>query len=374
MAAKISECENRCSDGIGEFLASLPAWEETLRSCGLPVYLYGTGDGADKILDHMLRHQIVPAGVFASDGFVRDRTFRGYQVQSLRSVEEKEGRIAAVVCFGMDGEAAFSVCDAIAEKHLVLAPSAPVFGTLFCGKEYYTDHAGQVERVDKWLSDEQSRKLYRRVVAWQITGDYRYLACGEKTDILPHPYYEHAKTHIDVGAYDGDTANEYLQGNALVGKIIAYEPDRNTFRQLLKNVNPEKVECICTACSDIDGAAGFRGKHGRGGHLDSENGNDEIPVRKLDTLLGYPFVGSEGEPVGSIKIDAEGMDKEVLRGAANLITSCRPVINVSAYHRGEDLVEIPFLLKQLDYRTDLYFRKKPYIPAWDTSFISIPKR
>ena len=53
-----------------------------LMSASKPIVLYGTGDGADKILDVFGRYGIEASGVFASEGFVRSRSFRGMQVMS----------------------------------------------------------------------------------------------------------------------------------------------------------------------------------------------------------------------------------------------------------------------------------------------------
>ena len=50
------------------------------REC--PIWLYGTGNGADKILDVLEARGIPVQGVFASDGFVRSRVFRGMPVRS----------------------------------------------------------------------------------------------------------------------------------------------------------------------------------------------------------------------------------------------------------------------------------------------------
>ena len=41
-----------------------------------PIWLYGMGNGADKILDELTRRGISVSGVFASDGFVRHQQFR----------------------------------------------------------------------------------------------------------------------------------------------------------------------------------------------------------------------------------------------------------------------------------------------------------
>ena len=54
-----------------------------LADASSPILLYGTGDGADKILSVMEEKGLRASGFFASDGFVRDRYFRGEHVMSL---------------------------------------------------------------------------------------------------------------------------------------------------------------------------------------------------------------------------------------------------------------------------------------------------
>ena len=64
-----------------------------------PLVLYGTGDGADKILNVMEEKGITAAGVFASDGFVRQRQFRGMPVLSYADAREQFGDMLVVVAF-----------------------------------------------------------------------------------------------------------------------------------------------------------------------------------------------------------------------------------------------------------------------------------
>lgn len=352
-------------------LLVLPSVCETLKKCGLPVYLYGTGDGADKILDYLTANGIRVQGVFASDGFVRDRSFRGYRVESLQDVETREGKIACVLCFGLEGENAFSFLRPIAKKHLLLAPALPVYGTGQLDRDMLSERRADCERIFGWLSDELSRALYRDVLAYHLTGDIRYLQTAADTTEVPCGYISHQKYHIDVGAYDGDTVLEYLHINPDAERVLAFEPNAQTYRKLIASTDPARVICYRAACGARDGTAS-RGGSGRGSHL--ELGAGDVEVRSLDSVCCYPFVGSHGMPVGSIKIDAEGEDAAVLHGAANLITACRPALCVSAYHRASDLFDLPMLLKRLDYRSALYFRKKPYVPAWDTLFYLIPKK
>ena len=60
-----------------------------LASAGRPVVLYGTGNGADKILDQLILRNIPVSGVFASSGFVRDRSFRGFPVETYDALKER---------------------------------------------------------------------------------------------------------------------------------------------------------------------------------------------------------------------------------------------------------------------------------------------
>ena len=52
-----------------------PCLWEKLKTEDRPIFLYGTGNGADKILDVCQLYDIKVTGVFASSGFVRNRTF-----------------------------------------------------------------------------------------------------------------------------------------------------------------------------------------------------------------------------------------------------------------------------------------------------------
>lgn len=354
-------------------LLSLPSLPETLREAGLPVYLYGIGDGADKTLSYLDRLGIRPSGVFASDGFVRDGlTFRGFPVGTLADIERREGRVAVLLCFGVEGTEAVSLLRPLAERHLLRAAPFPVYGDGMFDREKLRERSEDAERVYGWLSDDLSRALFLDVLAFQMTGDpTRLLAhTGPSCETPPDGYFAHGKLHVDVGAYDGQTARDYLAVNPRCAGVWAFEPNPEVFRRLRDGTDPSRVRCFPLACGETDGDASLV-PHGRGSRLQA----DGVPVSvcRLDTVCGYPTVNApDGAPVGSIRVDAEGMDAAVLRGGANLLTACRPAVCVSAYHRAEDLLDLPILLKRFCYRSELYFRKRPCVPAWDTSFVLCP--
>ena len=67
-----------------------------------PVFLYGTGNGADKILAVCEKYGVCVSDFFASDGFVRGHSFHGKTVLSYSDVKAKYGaeNIIVLLSFG----------------------------------------------------------------------------------------------------------------------------------------------------------------------------------------------------------------------------------------------------------------------------------
>ena len=66
----------------------MSSWEKR-KNTNEPIIMYGTGNGADKVLDILEQHGIKIRGVTASSTFVRNRVFRGFQVMPISYFEEK---------------------------------------------------------------------------------------------------------------------------------------------------------------------------------------------------------------------------------------------------------------------------------------------
>ena len=57
-----------------------------------------------------------------------------------------------------------------------------------------------------------------------------------------------------------------------------------------------------------------------------------------------------------IKMDIEGAELEALKGSREIIQRYRPRLAISAYHKKEDLVELPLYIKELVPEYKLYIR------------------
>lgn len=350
---------------------TLRSYTDSLLDEKLPIFLYGMGNGAEKIHSYLTSFGIKIKGVVASDGFVRGQEFLGYKVISVSEAERLHGRLCLVICFGLEGEKS-RFLKALSEKHRVVSPNLPVFGGGACDKSFIEENKEKFQKVYDILSDDISKELYLSLLKYNVTGDISYLDHGNSLS-APREFFNHNKRHIDVGAYDGDTVLEFIKENQKYSDIIAFEPDGQTFKKLISNTNgirnviPENA-AVCRK----SGFIAFDSGGGRASHC-GEGGN-KVRCFSVDDYCGFTHIHAEGTPVGSIKIDAEGMDEEVICGAVNTIYCCKCNICVALYHRAEDYIELPLLLRKHNNKFKFYIRKKEYVPSWDVFLYGIHEK
>ena len=106
---------------IEEILKNQSAWEY-LKSTDLPIILYGTGNGADRVIDEYERLGIKLSGVMASDGFVRDRYFRGFKVKSVSDFENEFSDFVITVGFASQREEVIENILNLSKRHKLLVP------------------------------------------------------------------------------------------------------------------------------------------------------------------------------------------------------------------------------------------------------------
>ena len=336
-------------------------------SAGRPVVLYGTGDGADKIIARLEKRDIPVSGIFASPGFVRNRTFHGMQVESFEDCLARFGKdMIALMCFGSSRPEVLSYVDEISGKCEFYAPDVPVYGDNLFDLGFFERNLTAMTQVHGLLADELSRQTYEDIIAARITGDIRHLrhceVSQEEADSCLPP--SRKAFFIDLGAYNGDTVLRYSSLFPDISGIIAVEPDRRNMRKLKENTEAIAsnipVEYVQAFVSDEEGEAGVIKNIGRGTSLTKEGGTI-VPTVTIDGLLN-------GREADFIKFDVEGAELAAIRGGAETIRKFRPAMNIACYHRSEDIFELPLRVLELNPGYKVYIRHTPSIPAWDTCF------
>lgn len=356
---------------IREAIAPLPSLVDSLHAEKREIFLYGMGNGAEKIYAYLKSKGVSVRGVVASDGFVRGQDFLGFKVISISEASKQYGSLCLVLCFGLEGERSHFLKD-LAKSHRILSPNLPVFGKGACDKDFILENCDSFEKVYDMLADGESKEIFLNILKYNATGEISFLEKGKTLD-CPKEFFDHEKRHIDVGAYDGDTAIEFAENSDKYKDIVAFEPDALTFRHFERNTKALR-DCrgINAAVGRYDGKVFFASGGGRASHCDTDGG-DAVDCVSIDKFCGFTHIDAKGTPVGSIKIDAEGMDEDVICGAVNTIYCCKPHLAVALYHRAGDLIDIPLLIRKHYHKYEFYIRKKEYVPAWDIFLYAIKR-
>ena len=187
--------------------------------------------------------------------------------------------------------------------------------------------------------------------AYRLLGDERYAALQSRywrsrLRRLDYPYefreeiagaVSGGDTVVDVGANVGQYCALLAEMVGPEGRVIAFEPLPRTFRILesvVGGLGLSNVDAFQLALADVNGITEFTGVLDEDGLPDSglahlvevgAFGTVEVPVARLDSLFEQTL---RIDGCSLLKIDTEGAELLVLRGALAFLETHRPMILV----------------------------------------------
>ena len=203
---------------------------------------------------------------------------------------------------------------------------------------------------------------YWRLLAWKVG--------NEEPEIQLLPFLcDKTKVSIDVGASGGSYA-VHLVG--LSKRCVAFEPIPNAAQRLRDKLvfqNNPRLQVESVAIGDFSGEANLRipVKDPGRSTLAATNPVGElgvvecvtVPVKTLDE---YPF----GDTVGFVKIDVEGHEEAVLRGASVFLAKDRPalMIEIEERHNPGSIERVSEFLTSFGYTG--YFLREGHLRTIDS--------
>ena len=367
---------------------------EYLKTAGQPVVLYGTGDGADKVLARLAETGVPVSGIFASDEFVRGQQFHGFTVRTYSELLALREKVIVLIAFASELPDVLERFYKLASVHETYAPHVPVFS----GEETVTaawikKYERELQTVYERLADAVSRETFASVLNYKLSGKLSYLqACttNRTEDLRTIFSFGREETYLDLGAYNGDTVQEFLQlTRGLYKKIVALEPDKKNFKKLTDFVRQNELKHITCLQAGVWNDCGSLELNGKGGRqstfweadrsgfatqplsqtcsMKKKIKKQQVTVVSVDAVLG-------NDHADYMKFDVEGVEKEALEGAAGHLVpdgnGTLPKLLVAAYHHDEDLFALPMLLWKLQPEYKIYLRKHPYMPAWEINIFA----
>lgn len=193
---------------------------------------------------------------------------------------------------------------------------------------YIVNNKNQFISQYELFADDVSKQTYIEYLRALLTGNgYLGLDFSEKYKYFGTKEEDLYKTDenfvwLNCGSSRGDTLYHFLNKNFSFKKIYAIEGEVNKLSLLKNNIGflssgiQNKIEIIpCFV-----------------GNAEDETKIDEIGIQ---------------EKVSLINMDVEGAERSVLQSAQKIIARDHPVLAVCAYHKPEDLIEIPKLILEI---------------------------
>ncbi|MCL2704751.1 MAG: FkbM family methyltransferase [Spirochaetaceae bacterium] len=157
---------------------------------------------------------------------------------------------------------------------------------------------------------------------------------------------------IDGGAWVGDTA--IMLNNYYFSKIHCFEPEPTAFEILKNNINKihtnEQFTLYNKGLGEKSGSIDFYTGLGYLGNASSAVVKEKGTKKSIEIMTIDDLVSNIKERIGLIKIDVEGFEEQVLKGAEKTIIRDKPILLCAAYHEDQSPGQV---FRIMDYLTSL---------------------
>lgn len=244
----------------------------------------------------------------------------------------------------------------------LLLPEPPDRSLLHAKKDFYLTHLPELYEAYASLGDDVSRQTF--------LGALKYESSASPSDrrTAPEPQYfldgftvRPGDVAIDAGAYDGETARQFLAAGA--GSVYSFELDAENFAVCQKAAAQDGFVVENFGLSNRKETARYTRMAISSANRRSEDGDCEARFTSIDD-----YVREHALPrVDFIKMDIEGAELEALQGAEQTIARWKPRMALSAYHKPEDYWTLLHYVRSI--RPDYEFAFRHYAtPIEDSVF------
>lgn len=228
-----------------------------------------------------------------------------------------------------------------------------------------TEHRDDFIWLYQKLGDYRSKLVLVNTLYNWISFDPAYIREMHETNFKD--YYDldlllcdENEVMVDIGAYIGDSALDYITTYRKYKKIYCYEITPKSVEVMKSNLAEyENIEIVNKGLGAEAGRMFLQtcAQDASTNGLEESGNGIEIEVAALDEDVT--------EKVTLIKMDIEGAEKDALKGCVRHIKEERPKLLICVYHNNRDIFEIPRMITDMrdDYKFYLRSNGMQWAPA-----------
>lgn len=219
--------------------------------------------------------------------------------------------------------------------------------------DLFMNHLPDLFELYNSLVDEESKKTFCGYLLSKVSNQMNHCFYSNNRQYILNGFVpDEGAILIDCGVCDGGTAKRFSE---MGYKVYGFEMDKENFKLAKKMADENNfvVENLGLGSYNHEmNYTHFEGNIG-GSRLDS-SGTETTKVITLDSYVGEKKIPR----VDFIKMDVEGAELDVLRGASTVISRWKPILSLSAYHKLDDFWTLYNFIKSL--RPDYEFAMRHY--------------
>lgn len=329
------------------------------------VYLWGISESCDEAIKFFNKHNITIKAIIEQ---IPDKY--NYKYNNIDVIEQPFNNI--------DEKAAYIITISYYEtiKNKLLINYKEIEKQLFIFDGYFLDNKNAknyqknkdiIEKCYKNLADKKSKDIFKALLKYRPIRDPKLinnLYDSRKDCYLDKVFIDNYKDglYIDAGSYNADfitTLSEKVSINN--SKFYIFEPNKHFYKNIINNLDKKiNYKIFDVALCDKDSTMEFMQiptstshiidkKYNAYKNTISQNDISQVQTNKLDTIINK-------EKAQGIKMDVEGAEYSLLKGATKTIKRDKPVLLIAIYHKWDDIFKIQNYIMNLNPDYKFYIR------------------
>lgn len=219
--------------------------------------------------------------------------------------------------------------------------------------ETFMTHLDELQEVYNSLIDEESKRTFRGYWLGNISTKLNELVFANTPHYICAGFIpESGAIVIDGGLCDGGTAVRFSQMGC---EVYGFEMDKINYELSLKAAEENCFTVENFGLGAYKHETTFKRMPNPGATRIDPNGTEIAQIISLDS-----YVREKKLPrVDYIKLDVEGAELDVLKGAAITIARYKPILALSAYHKWDDFWVLMNFVKSI--RPDYEFAMRQFV-------------
>lgn len=221
--------------------------------------------------------------------------------------------------------------------------------------ETLIEHRDEFLWLHDLLADQRSKMVLTGMLYNWVTFDFDYIKTIKEanyTDYFDLDLVEcdEREVWVDLGAWIGDSTQNYINTYGKYQRIYCYEIDESSMEEMKKNLGRYSNIVYCNKGAGAENCKKYFVKSAdtSSNRIVDSPTEKEVEIVRLDDDIQ--------EKVTMIKMDIEGSEQKALAGCIRHIQEESPKLLICVYHNNEDIYRIPQMIMEMNPRYRLYLR------------------